>query len=41
MDIAILSDSRIHEKEFEKVEKYQDLGREITRMGIVTNVEVD
>jgi len=25
MDIAIPGDSRVHEKEFEKVEKYQDL----------------
>ena len=41
VDTAILGDSRIHEKEFEKVEKYQDLEREITRMWIVTNVEVD
>ena len=25
VDIAIPGDSRIHEKEFEKIEKYQDL----------------
>ena len=37
VDIAIPGDSRIHEKEFEKIEKYQDLKWEIRRMwGIQT-----
>ena len=34
VDIAIPGDSRIHEKEFEKIEKYQDLKWEIRRMCI-------
>ena len=29
MDIAITGDSRLHDKEFEKIEKYQDLKCEI------------
>ena len=40
MDIAILGDSRIHEKELEKIEKYQDLKWEIRRMWDIKNVDV-
>ena len=37
VDIAIPGDSRIHEKEFEKIEKYQDLKWEIRRMWGIKN----
>ena len=41
MDIAIPRNySRVHEKEFEKLEKYQDLKWEIRRMWSVKNVDV-
>ena len=40
MDIAILGDSRIHEKELEKIEKYQDLKWEIRRMWDIKNMDV-
>ena len=32
IDIAVPGDSRVHEKEIEKIEKYQDLKREIIRL---------
>ena len=40
MDIAIPGDRRVHEKELEKVDKYQDLKREIRRLRGVKNVDV-
>ena len=40
MDTAIPGDSRLHEKEFEKIEKYQDLKWEIGRMWSVKSVDV-
>ena len=40
LDIAIPGDRRIHEKELEKVDKYQDLKREIRRLWGVKNVDV-
>ena len=39
MDIAIPGDSRVHEKELENIEKYQDLRQEIRRMWSVKNVD--
>jgi len=32
IDVAIPGDKRIHEKEVEKIEKYQELKREIQRL---------
>ena len=40
IDIAVPADKRIGEKENEKVEKYQDLKREITRMWNMKTVQV-
>ena len=40
MDIASPWDHRVHEKEGEKVEKYQDLKREIKNLWRVRHVEV-
>ena len=40
VDIAIPGDSRVHEKEFEKVEKYQDLKRKVGRMWGIKNMDV-
>ena len=40
IDIAVAADKRIGEKENEKVEKYQDLKREIERMGNMRTVQV-
>ena len=40
IDIAIPGDSRVAEKEREKVEKYQDLKREIARTWSMRKVEV-
>ena len=40
VDIAIPGDSRVHEKEFQKIENYQDLKWEIRRMWSVRNVDV-
>ena len=39
VDINVPGDSRVHEKEFEKIEKYQDLMWEIRKMWSVKNVE--
>ena len=33
IDFAVPGDSRIEEKEKDKIEKYQDLGRELRRYG--------
>ena len=40
IDIAVPADVRIEEKEKEKVEKYQDLKREIRRLWKLRNVEI-
>ena len=40
IDIAVPADKRIGEKENEKVEKYQDLKREIARMWNMRTVQV-
>ena len=40
IDIAVPADKRIGEKENEKVEKYQDLKREIAKMWNVRTVQV-
>ena len=40
VDIAIPGVSRVHEKEFENVEKYKDLKREIRRMWGMKKVDV-
>ena len=40
VEIAIPRNSRIHEKELEKIEKYQDLKWEIRRMWGIKNVDV-
>ena len=40
IDIAIPGDSRVAEKEREKVEKYQDLKREVARIWSMRKVEV-
>ena len=40
IDIAISVDNRVAEKERKKVEKYQDLGREIARIWSMRKVEV-
>ena len=40
VDIAVPADRRVEEKEQEKVEKYQDLNREIGRMWEIRNVQV-
>ena len=32
VDTAVLGDGRVHQKELEKIEKYQELRREISRM---------
>ena len=40
IDIALPADKRIGEKENEKVEKYQDLKREIARMWNIRTVQV-
>ena len=40
VDIAIPGDSRVYEKEFQKIENYQDLKWEIRRMWSVRNVDV-
>ena len=41
LDIAVPADGRVHEKEREKVEKYQELRREIGRLWQLKNVKVD
>ena len=40
VDIAVPADGRVHEKEREKVEKYQDLRREIGRLWQLRKVHV-
>ena len=40
IDIAISVDNRVDEKGRKKVEKYQDLGREIARIWSMRKVEV-
>ena len=40
VDIAVPADRRVEEKEQEKVEKYQDLKREIGRMWEIRKVQV-
>ena len=40
VDIAVPADGRVHEKEREKVEKYQELRREIGRLWQLKNVKV-
>ena len=40
IDIAVPADVRVEEKEKEKVEKYQDLKREIRRLWKLRNVEI-
>ena len=40
MDIASLWDHRVHEKEGEKLEKYQELKREIKNIWGIRHVEV-
>ena len=40
IDVAVPGDCRIHEKENEKVEKYQDLKREIKRLWSLRTVKV-
>ena len=40
MDIASLWDHRVYEKEGEKIEKYQDLKREIGRLWGIRHLEV-
>lgn len=40
MDIAAPADGRVHEKEREKLEKYQDLQREIGRLWQLRKVQV-
>ena len=40
IDIAIPGDSKVAEKEREKVEKYQDLKREVARIWSMRKVEV-
>ena len=40
IDIAVPADVRVEEKEKEKVEKYQDLKREMRRLRKLKNVEI-
>ena len=40
IDIAVTADARVEEKEKEKVEKYQDLKKEIRRLWKLGNVEI-
>ena len=40
IDVAVPGDCRIHEKEIEKVEKYQNLKRELKRLWSLKKVEV-
>ena len=40
IDIAVPADVRVEEKEKEKVEKYQDLKREVRRLWKLRNVEI-
>ena len=40
IDIPVPADVRVEEKEKEKVEKYQDLKREIRRLWKLRNVEI-
>ena len=40
IDIAVPADVRVQEKEKEKVEKYQDLKKEIRRLWKLRNVEI-
>ena len=40
VDVAIPGDSGVHEKEFEKAEKYPDLKREIRRLRGMENIDV-
>ena len=40
VDIAVLGDSRIGKKELEKMEKYDDLKREIKRMWTMRKIEI-
>ena len=40
VDIAVPADRRVEEKEQEKIEKYQDLKREIGRMWEIRKVQV-
>ena len=40
VDTAIPGDFRIHEKEFEKIEKYQDLKWKIRRMWGIKDMDV-
>ena len=41
VDTAIPGDIRIHEKEFEKIEKYQDLNWTIRRMWDIKDTDVE
>ena len=40
MDVAITGDSRVHEKEFRKIEKCQDLKKETKLLWAKKNVDV-
>ena len=40
IDVAILGDCRIYEKEIKKIEKYQNLKRELKRLWSLKKVEV-
>ena len=40
IDVAVPDDCRIHEKEIEKIEKYQNLKRELKRLWSLKKVEV-
>ena len=40
IDVAILGDCRIYEKEIEKIEKYQNLKRELKRLWSLKKVEL-
>ena len=41
IDVAIPGDCRIHEKEIEKIEKYQNLKRELKRLQSLKKIEVE
>ena len=40
-NVAIPGDCRIHEKEIEKIEKYQNLKRELKRLQSLKKIEVE
>ena len=39
-DVAIPGDCRMNEKEFEKIEKYQNLKRQMKRLWLLKKIEV-